>query len=103
MSVEVDGISGATLTSTGVIDAINLAIQAAMGKQVEMAKTYKKNNIEIRTSNKVTELLIAHDTVTGVKVQNAMEAATGLAQRLSSLPPEALEPISAWSQVCSLR
>ena len=25
MSVEVDGISGATLTSTGVIDAINLA------------------------------------------------------------------------------
>lgn len=71
MSVEVDGISGATLTSTGVIDAINLAIQAAMGKQVEMAKTYKKNNIEIRTSNKVTELLIAHDTVTGVKVQNA--------------------------------
>ena len=29
-----------------------------------------KNNIEIRTSNKVTELLIAHDTVTGVKVQN---------------------------------
>ena len=30
-----------------------------------------KNNIEIRTSNKVTELLIAHDTVTGVKVQNA--------------------------------
>ena len=32
MSVEVDGISGATLTSTGVIDAINLAIQAAMGK-----------------------------------------------------------------------
>ena len=31
MSVEVDGISGATLTSTGVIDAINAALLAAMG------------------------------------------------------------------------
>ena len=47
MSVEVDGISGATLTSTGVIDAINLAIQAAMGKQVEMAKTYKDGTCDI--------------------------------------------------------
>jgi len=35
MSVEVDGISGATLTSTGVIDAINAALQAAEGKRAD--------------------------------------------------------------------
>lgn len=47
MSVEVDGVSGATLTSTGVIDAINMALQAAMGKQTETAKTYKDGTCDI--------------------------------------------------------
>ena len=35
MSVEVDGVTGATLTSTGVIDAINMALEAAMGMPVD--------------------------------------------------------------------
>ena len=47
MSVEVDGISGATLTSTGVIDAINMAIQAAMGRQTETAQAYKDASCDI--------------------------------------------------------
>ena len=42
MSVEVDGISGATLTSTGVIDAINAALQAAMGNTSDTEKTYQR-------------------------------------------------------------
>ena len=40
MSVEVDGVTGATLTSTGVIDAINMAILASMGKETEKTKIY---------------------------------------------------------------
>ena len=32
LSVETDGVTGATLTSTGVIDAVNMAILAAQGK-----------------------------------------------------------------------
>ena len=47
MSVEVDGITGATLTSTGVIDAINMALQAAMGKQVDKNKTYKDGTCDM--------------------------------------------------------
>lgn len=47
MSVEVDGITGATLTSTGVINAINMALQAAMGKQTKTAKTYKDGTCDI--------------------------------------------------------
>jgi len=47
MSVEVDGISGATLTSTGVIDAINMALQAAMGKQTETNRTYEDGTCDI--------------------------------------------------------
>jgi len=47
MSVEVDGITGATLTSTGVINAINMALQAAMGKQTETSKTYKDGTCDI--------------------------------------------------------
>lgn len=47
MSVEVDGITGATLTSTGVINAINMALQAAMGKQTETTKTYKDGTCDI--------------------------------------------------------
>ena len=40
MSVEVDGVTGATLTSTGVIDAINMALLASMGKEMEKTKIY---------------------------------------------------------------
>ena len=47
MNVEVDGITGATLTSTGVIDAINMALQAAMGKQVNKNKTYKDGTCDM--------------------------------------------------------
>ena len=47
MSVEVDGISGATLTSTGVIDAINAALQAAMGKGSGTGKTYQDGSCDI--------------------------------------------------------
>ena len=47
MSVEVDGISGATLTSTGVIDAINAALQAAMGKSPGTEKTYQDGTCDI--------------------------------------------------------
>ena len=47
MSVEVDGITGATLTSTGVIDAINMALQAAMGKSVDKGKTYRDSTCDI--------------------------------------------------------
>ena len=47
MSVEVDGITGATLTSTGVIDAINMALQAAMGKSVDKGKTYQDGTCDI--------------------------------------------------------
>ena len=47
MSVEVDGITGATLTSTGVIDAINMALKAAMGKSVDGDKTYQDGTCDI--------------------------------------------------------
>ncbi len=47
MSVAVDGVTGATLTSTGVVDAINMAIMAAMGKQTEGVKTYEDGSCDI--------------------------------------------------------
>ena len=47
MSVEVDGITGATLTSTGVIDAINMALEVAMGKHVDKGKTYQDGTCDI--------------------------------------------------------
>ena len=47
MSVEVDGVTGATLTSTGVIDAINMALQAALGKQSGTATNYKDGTCDI--------------------------------------------------------
>ena len=47
MSVEVDGVTGATLTSTGVIDAINMAINASMGKKPESVKMYKDGTCDI--------------------------------------------------------
>ena len=47
MSVEVDGVTGATLTSTGVIDAINAALLAAMGMSPETKKTYEDGTCDI--------------------------------------------------------
>ena len=47
MSVEVDGVTGATLTSTGVIDAINMALYASMGKEIESAKIYHDGSCDI--------------------------------------------------------
>lgn len=47
MSVEVDGISGATLTSTGVIDAINAALQASMGNTADSEKIYEDGTCDI--------------------------------------------------------
>ena len=47
MSMEVDGVTGATLTSTGVIGAINMAIQAAMGKRTDADKKYKDGSCDI--------------------------------------------------------
>ncbi|MBP5776400.1 MAG: flavocytochrome c [Prevotella sp.] len=47
MSVEVDGVTGATLTSTGVIDAINMALQASMGKPIGGDKIYKDGTCDI--------------------------------------------------------
>ena len=47
MSVDVDGITGATLTSTGVIDAINMALKAAMGKSVDKGRTYQDGTCDI--------------------------------------------------------
>ena len=47
MSVEVDGISGATLTSTGVIDAINMALLTAMGKEKEKNNRYQDETCDI--------------------------------------------------------
>ena len=47
MSVEVDGITGATLTSTGVIDAINMALEASMGKPVDGDKIYQDGMCDI--------------------------------------------------------
>ena len=46
MSVEVDGVTGATLTSTGVIDAINMALDAAMGKE-QKKTTYKDGSCDL--------------------------------------------------------
>ena len=47
MSVEVDGITGATLTSTGVIDAINMALEVAMGKHVDMSRHLWEPEMEL--------------------------------------------------------
>ncbi|MBP5337983.1 MAG: flavocytochrome c [Prevotella sp.] len=47
MSVEVDGVTGATLTSTGVINAVNMAILAAQGKAPSGKKTYTEGRCDI--------------------------------------------------------
>lgn len=40
LSLETDGVTGATLTSTGVIDAVNMAIAAAKGIQTDQETAY---------------------------------------------------------------
>ena len=47
MNVEVDGVTGATLTSTGVVDALNMAMLASMGKRANESKTYKDGDCDI--------------------------------------------------------
>ena len=47
MSVEVDGVTGATLTSMGVIQAINMAILTSMGKETKEVKTYEDGTCDI--------------------------------------------------------
>ena len=47
LSVEVDGVTGATLTSTGVIDAVNMAVLAALGKDPATKKTYTDGSCDI--------------------------------------------------------
>jgi fumarate reductase flavoprotein subunit len=44
---EMDAISGATLTSNGVIDAINMALLAAMGKRADGEKAYRDGSCDI--------------------------------------------------------
>ncbi len=47
MSLNVDGVTGATLTSQGVIDAINMAIMASMGKQTGNSQKYQDATCDI--------------------------------------------------------
>ena len=47
MSVELDGVSGATLTSTGVIDALNMAIAVAKGEKKAEEKIYSDGKCDI--------------------------------------------------------
>ncbi len=47
MSVNVDGVTGATLTSQGVIDAINMAIMASMGKKTDEPQKYQDATCDI--------------------------------------------------------
>ena len=47
LSSDVDAISGATLTSNGMIDAINMAIRAAMGQEDKGKTIYKDGSCDI--------------------------------------------------------
>jgi len=47
LNPEVDAISGATLTSNGVIDAVNMAINAAMGQSDSGKALYKDGSCDI--------------------------------------------------------
>ncbi len=47
MSVAVDGVTGATLTSGGVIGAVNMAIMTAMGKQTDEPREYQDATCDI--------------------------------------------------------
>lgn len=47
LDINVDGITGATLTCTGVIDALNAAIRASMGMDADNAPDYKDCSCDI--------------------------------------------------------
>ena len=47
LSIEVDGVTGATLTSAGVIDALNMAIAASKGEKKEEEKNYADGECDI--------------------------------------------------------
>ncbi|MDY3142310.1 MAG: FAD-dependent oxidoreductase, partial [Parabacteroides sp.] len=47
LSLETDGVTGATLTSTGVIDAVNMAIAAAKGIQTDQETTYTDTTCDV--------------------------------------------------------
>ena len=47
LNPEVDAISGATLTSGGVIDAVNMALLASMGKSADGKKVYRNGSCDI--------------------------------------------------------
>ena len=47
LSLETDGVTGATLTSTGVIDALNMAIATAKGEKTEEEKVYTDGECDI--------------------------------------------------------
>ena len=47
LSAEVDGVTGATLTSTGVIDAVNMAILVAQGKDPATKEIYTDGTCDI--------------------------------------------------------
>lgn len=47
LSLETDGVTGATLTSTGVIDALNMAIAAAKGINTDDEKKYSDGTCDV--------------------------------------------------------
>lgn len=47
LTLELDGVSGATLTSTGIIDAINMSILASKGITPQEKKKYKDTSTDI--------------------------------------------------------
>lgn len=47
LSLSVDGIAGATLTSTGVIDAVNMSLDAAMGHSSGSAAGYRSTSCDV--------------------------------------------------------
>ena len=47
LSLDTDGVTGATLTSTGVIDALNMAIATSKGEKTEEEKIYADGYCDI--------------------------------------------------------
>lgn len=47
LSIEIDGVSGATLTSTGTIDAINMSIRNSRGEQSNIPEKYHDTQCDI--------------------------------------------------------
>lgn len=47
LNLEIDGISGATLTSTGIIDAINMSIRYSRGEEIGITEIYRNSKCDI--------------------------------------------------------